>query len=169
MSKHCMVDLETLAVTVDAKVLSVGAVIFDPFGEGLGAQFYCCVDTLGQFDRAESKRTVEWWADQSDEAKAALNRREKIGLAEAMYLFKIFYEDNECVRLWSHGAGFDAKILEHAMQGTEPWGYNEVLDTRTVLWLTDESMLKNDHAHDALEDAKTQALTMQRCLSQRNN
>ncbi len=86
-----MIDLETLATSPDASVLSIGAVKFDPFGDELNDQqmdsFYVRVD-LDSCDRlglVTSDSTIAWWAQQSQEAQdEAFNPEGRVDIVDAM-------------------------------------------------------------------------------------
>ena len=70
-----MIDLETLATSPDAAILTIGAVKFDPFGDDIKdpkcEKFYVRVD-LDSCDRiglVTTDDTIAWWANQSKEAQ----------------------------------------------------------------------------------------------------
>ncbi len=70
-----MIDLETLATSPDAAILTIGAVKFDPFGDDINEpncdKFYVKVD-LDSCDRiglVTHDDTIAWWANQSKEAQ----------------------------------------------------------------------------------------------------
>ena len=45
--RHCMIDIESLGVVPGSIVLSIGAVMFNPYEEGaVGATFYGVIDTV---------------------------------------------------------------------------------------------------------------------------
>ena len=44
MAKHLMIDMETMAVSPTAVVLSLGAVHFNPYGNGYGDKIYFKID-----------------------------------------------------------------------------------------------------------------------------
>ena len=94
-----MIDLETLDVLPTATVLSIGAVKFDPYGDDVESpdceKFYVRVDidscdTLGL---TTSDATIEWWANQSDEAQEeAFNPEGRVDIKDAMdQLYKFFW------------------------------------------------------------------------------
>ena len=77
MNTDIMIDLETLATSTDAAILTIGAVKFDPFGSELKEpameSFYVKVD-LDSCDRiglVTNDDTIAWWASQSKEAQEA--------------------------------------------------------------------------------------------------
>ena len=61
MAKHLMVDLETLATSPDAAILTIGAVLFDPYSTRVYDKFYTRVNLesttdlgmkIDEFDRS---------------------------------------------------------------------------------------------------------------------
>ncbi len=69
---HVMLDIETLGTRAGCKVLSIGAVIMTP--QGPGREFYTTVsrDSQNRYGLVEDRETVEWWARQSPQARAAV-------------------------------------------------------------------------------------------------
>lgn len=163
--KHCMIDSETHDTTPAARILSVGAVMFDPRGAELGAEFYATCTIESQADRTYSQSTLDWWAKQSPEAKAALTRVEPQALVQVLLDFKKWFQSSGAKYPWSHGVGFDIAILENAFENRAPWKFWNTRDTRTMFWLADNHNIQRPPGthHDALEDAKAQALAVQHC------
>jgi len=65
-----------------------------------------------------------------------------------------------CQQFWSHGATFDLMILQNIYDKLDrayPWNFWEMRDTRTLFDLADADM-PTDSKHNALEDAKRQAI-----------
>ena len=85
---HLMIDLETLATTPDAAILTIGACKFDPYGDDRDKAtrkmptFYRRVELKSNVDlgRRVDESTLRWWCDQSEkvshEAFAEENRHE---------------------------------------------------------------------------------------------
>lgn len=160
---HTMIDLETMGTGSASAIVSIGAVEFDPNTFKLGREFYRVIDLQSCIDSglAVEGSTVMWWLSQSEEARNALVTGIKTPLHEALQAFTEWLDPNTYV--WSHGASFDLPILANAyavgVGQVKPWKYNRELDTRTILWLTGQKMPPSvGTAHNALDDAKTQAL-----------
>jgi 3' exoribonuclease, RNase T-like len=66
MAKHLMVDMETMAVSPSATVLSLGAVHFNPYGNGYGDKIYfrINIDDQDALGREVDPSTLDWWAKQ---------------------------------------------------------------------------------------------------------
>ena len=169
---HMMVDLETLDTAVSTKILSIGAVLFDPRGEGYAQMtFYRNLSVETQRDRTESQATMDWWAQQNEAAKAKLQEGPHVPIAVALKDLRDYFQGAKYP--WSHGASFDLAILDHAYQQQglwAPWKFWDARDTRTLFSLAgDYRMPKGDGvAHDALDDAKRQAKAVQTCYQRLN-
>ena len=75
-----MVDLETLAVSPRAVVLTLGAVKFDPYASGYLDSLYMRINIDDQLilQRETDPKTLDWWAKQDskimEEAFSSENR-----------------------------------------------------------------------------------------------
>jgi DNA polymerase III epsilon subunit-like protein len=164
-----MIDLETLATSPDAAILTIGAVKFDPFGDDVNDpscdKFYVKVD-LDSCDRiglVTNDATIEWWSQQSKEAQEeAFSPDNRIDIVDAMnQLYKFCWGAK---RVWSHGAAFDVVICEHIfgkIQKAVPWSFWEVRCTRTLFDIGINHNRPPVLKHHALEDAWNQAVGVQ--------
>jgi exodeoxyribonuclease VIII len=165
MSKHLMVDLETLAVSPNAVVLSLGAVHFDPYGTGHSDSIYfrINIDDQDALGREVDPLTIEWWGRQpSDIMEEAFSPDNRVSLVDAMNQFHKFAWG--CSAFWSHGATFDLVILENIYRQLNkplPWNYWQLRDTRTLFDLGQDPEMPQGSKHDALQDAIRQAVGVQ--------
>jgi hypothetical protein len=169
MNTDIMIDLETLATSTDAAILTIGAVKFDPFGSELKEpameSFYVKVD-LDSCDRiglVTNDDTIAWWASQSKEAQeAAFDPEGRIDIEEAFaQLYKFCWGAK---RVWSNGSVFDIVICENVFKRINkaiPWQYWQVRDVRTAFDLGINPQRPPVTAHHALEDAWNQAVGIQ--------
>jgi hypothetical protein len=169
MLTDIMIDLETLATSPDAAILTIGAVKFDPFGSELKEpdmeSFYCKVD-LDSCDRiglVTNDDTIAWWASQSKEAQeAAFDPEGRIDIVDAFnQLYKFCWGAK---RVWSNGSVFDIMICEHVFKKINkavPWKFWEIRDVRTAFDLGINPNRPPVTAHHALEDAWNQAVGIQ--------
>jgi DNA polymerase III epsilon subunit-like protein len=169
MKTDIMIDLETLATSPDAAILTIGAVKFDPFGDELSEpnmdKFYVRVD-LDSCDRLNlnvNEDTINWWASQSKEAQEeAFSPDNRIDIADAFnQLYKFCWGAK---RVWSHGASFDVVICEHVfnkLQKAVPWSFWQVRCTRTLFDIGINPERPPVLKHHALEDAWNQAVGVQ--------
>ena len=169
MNTDIMIDLETLATSTDAVILSIGAVKFDPFGKDIEEpamdSFYVKVDvdSCNELGLVASDDTIAWWAQQSKEAQAeAFEGDDRIHIREAMdRLYKFCWGAK---RVWSNGAAFDIPICETAykrLNKSIPWSFWQVRDVRTAFDLGINPNRPEILAHHALQDAWGQAVGIQ--------
>lgn len=169
MKTDIMIDLETLATSTDAAILTIGAVKFDPFGRELKEpemdSFYVKVDldSCDEIGLVTNDDTIAWWANQSKEAKdEAFSEEGRIHIRDAMdQLYKFCWGAK---RVWSNGAAFDVPICETAFKRLNkaiPWSFWQVRDVRTAFDLGINPIRPPVTAHHALEDAWNQAVGIQ--------
>src|ERR1700754_1449123 len=108
-----MLDLETWGTRPGCAIRSIGACVFDPGGEGTGAEFYQNVSDRGQVSLTTDPNTIAWWKRQSQEAQDAL-LIDQMPLSDALWSFASWWSTMRGERIWSHGANFDQPILEAA-------------------------------------------------------
>jgi hypothetical protein len=176
-----MIDLETLGNRPGCAILSLGAVGFDPKQGEIsdGVPFYAVINTdscvcagLG-FDR----ETLDWWGRQAVEARTVLEAARSLNsfqLATVLERFELFLNEfggKKSVRIWGNGADFDNPILAAAYRaiGKEvPWSFWNSRCYRTLKILYPDVPLKRTGTHhNALDDAKTQAMHALEIFAQR--
>lgn len=175
--KHFMVDIETLSTAVNAVVLSVGAVEFDPITGEIKRRFYGELDLSEQKQRHISADTVQWWFKQSVENQKSIDiilkeNRWKNGVEFVLHRFKEFIwgyanfladtnsrnKGYEKIAVWACDPDFDLAILanlyeEHNL--SVPWKYSEPKSVRTVRTLAELHSIglpRDNASHNALED-----------------
>jgi hypothetical protein len=164
-----MIDLETLATSTDAVILTIGAVRFDPFGSDIKEpamdSFYVKVDidSCDELGLVSNDDTIAWWAQQSKEAQAeAFEGGDRVHIREAFdRLYKFCWGAK---RVWSNGAAFDVPICEHVYKKLNkaiPWSFWAVRDVRTAFDLGINPNRPPVMAHHALQDAWNQAVGIQ--------
>lgn len=164
-----MIDLETLATSTDAAILTIGAVKFDPFGmdveEPAMESFYVKVDidSCHEIGLVTNDDTIAWWANQSKEAQEeAFSPDNRIHIADAFnQLYKFCWGAK---RVWSNGAAFDVVICETVFKRINkavPWNFWQVRDVRTAFDLGINPNRPPVLKHHALEDAWNQAVGIQ--------
>jgi len=173
MNTDIMIDLETLATTPDAAILTIGAVKFDPFGDDVKnpkcEKFYVRVD-LDSCDRiglVTNDATIEWWSQQDKAAQEeAFSPDDRIDIVDAMnQLYKFCWGAK---RIWSHGAAFDVPICEHVFNKIGkaiPWSFWSVRCTRTLYDIGINPNRPPVLKHHALEDAWNQAVGVQNVMN----
>ena len=165
-----MIDLETLATSPDAAILTIGAVKFDPFGLDVeftnDDKFYVKVDldSCNNLNLTVSEDTINWWATQSKDAKEeAFSQVGRIPIEDAFIdLYKFCWGAS---RVWSNGAAFDVVICETIFKRIHkaiPWNFWQVRDVRTMFDLGINPERPAVTAHNALADAEAQARGVQK-------
>lgn len=165
MATHVMIDLETMGVQPGAAIVALGAVAFSAEG-GILDTFYNTIDLAsaihagGQIDAS----TVVWWMAQGDEARKELTKKSP-PLQQVLQEFAIWLGGKSPVAgIWGNGAGFDNVILRQTYRRAklkEPWHFAMDRCFRTMAAVfPDAKRVKPALAHNALEDARAQALTL---------
>ena len=172
MAKALMVDLETMATGPDATILTLGAVHFNPHGNGYGDKLYMRIDIDDQdkLGRAVDPVTLEWWGRQKPEImEEAFSPDDRVPFAEAIDRFHKFAWG--CDAFWAHGSVFDIVILEDLYKQVGkpvPWQFWQIRDTRTLFDLGRDPDMPKGGLHDALQDAIRQSVGVQNIYNKLN-
>lgn len=191
--KHIMLDIETLATSQDAVVISVGAVAFDPESEDLGETFYVelsdDLESQQKNGRTINEDTVRWWMTQSLDARRIFAKKgedEQVfgeidvscrhTTLQFMQMFRDFVERNGAnkAQIWGNGSDFDNVIIGSLYEDfgvTKPWSYGKNRCYRTMkrMFGEDVPIVRFGVHHNGLDDAITQAKHLQeivKCLKQ---
>jgi len=184
-----MLDLETLGTGNNAAIIQIGAVAFNADGENgsLWTSSPQMLAELGQgfsvnVNLADSRHpgvidaaTVEWWLQQSQEARDSITKAEgRLELGAALEAFvRWLYTLTpkvRALRVWSNGPTFDEIILRSAFTrygAPLPLSFRGSRCCRTMIelaelhgWNRKEAAVLAPHdtvKHDALSDAVFQA------------
>ena len=169
---HVMVDIETLAVSPDACILTIAAQQFNPFEKRSYSElrnFYARISIESQKTRNVEEHTVEWWANQSPIAKEeAFSDDNRISLSDALsQLSPLIWQSDF---MWINDPTFEVNILENAYQSYNmpiPWKFYLVRDARTVYSLYPE-LAQPQTTHHALEDCRRQIEMLQQTFTDLN-
>lgn len=178
MSNELMVDLETLAADAapNCVVLSIGAVLFDPYEEvspedlhAEGLHIYLepqlQIDTGCQVDWS----TVLWWHNQEAMARTTMfnDRLQRISTPTGLEMLnKYIASKGQCLHTWGNGPSFDCAILHNLYKKfgvPDPFKYYQQQCVRTIGKIAGLKRVTWGTAHDALDDAVSQAVYVQRC------
>lgn len=164
--KHISVDLETLGTRPGCQILSIGAVEFS--SAGLGREFYCVLNTADQeaLGLHTEEGTMQWWRRQSEEARKVFTDPKQLPFEAGLLAFKQWCSElggRKSIFPWGNGADFDNAILHVAYAKVEmdpPWMFYNSRCYRTLKNLPGAPALAKREGtyHNALDDAKTQAL-----------
>ena len=164
-----MIDVETLSKRVDATILSIAAVRFDPRGgvrvDIPDEDIFTTKINLNQ-DRHIDPDTLTWWLGQSEAARDEVFGGISTLRVSLSNLSKFLLDYNRGdLKVWAQGANsFDIPILEHAYTQvgfSVPWKYYNVRDTRTVYDLAGDNRRLADVSHVAWKDAAQQCCRVQ--------
>lgn len=168
--KDVMVDLETVGRRAGCGILSIGAVAFDPATGELGPEHYTVVKLASceKFALHSDPDTLAWWEKQSLEAQKVLKQaraaRGNKTLDKALMEFNKYLAQfgPKAVRVWGNGSDFDNAILINCYAATEltaGWDFWNNRCFRTLKNLAPSVKVERAGVyHNALDDAKTQAL-----------
>lgn len=168
-ARHVMLDLETLATSPDAVILSIGAAAFDPH-LGITSLYHSILDIAEQKTRAISASTVMWWMDKDDAARAIF-KQEKETVPDALGGFTKFVGTSSVgakeVQMWGNGSDFDNVLLTNLyhwadMDSFLPWSPFNGRCFRTLKNLCPDYKrisegVKRVTRHSAVDDARWQA------------
>jgi hypothetical protein len=167
-----MIDIETLDTRSTGVILSIGAVTFNETSIGHRFHISIDIDSCLKLGMTVSGPTIAWWMEQPDEARK-LFQKQGIHIVNALDSFSRTFTWSKIEEVWANGTDFDIAMLSSAFDraGSRcPWSYGKVRDYRTVKnmfprELFDKVRFRPQIEHDALEDALSQALTLQALLS----
>lgn len=165
LKTNVMVDLETLGTRPGCKIMSIGAVVFNPAGVEEQKQFY--TDIHRDQPLQEQHDTIAWWEGVRKDNPKAYDRifgseLKRWPLADALNSFTGWVNElGGEVLVWGNGADFDNPILSAAYTAygmPQPWGPWNGRCYRTLKGLRSDIRLsrKGTH-HNALDDAISQA------------
>lgn len=157
---HVCLDLETLALSLDAVVISIGAVSWLEGDEpgSFRSSFSLRVD-LDQPGRRIDPATVRWWMKQSDEARENSFGPPDVTLDLMHARLGLWLLDQGNPLVWTNDPSFDAAMLKDS-SGVLPWPFRNTRCCRTAadfVSTTEYDALKKmlgTTQHSALDDAK---------------
>lgn len=167
------IDIETLSTRFDATILSIGAVAFDRrTGALVDLPLYVEVEVSSALAHGHvSGSTLEWWMQQSEEARRLFGALGKSHLASALLQLTTFVNQHPGAKVWGNGATFDITVLEHAYTRLDlpvPWKYWDIRDMRTIveaataMGFDKRSVPFEGTRHNAADDAAYQARVIAR-------
>jgi hypothetical protein len=178
MKKRVMIDLETMAVTKDAAIIQLGAVVFHPTTpEYMGPLVECVGERFGVNITLESclaaglmtdESTTAWWERPEQIEAFRTTQEQSMPLREALIEFRkwcLADTDPENIEPWANGTSFDLAILETAYRKLGipmPWRFFNERDYRTMksLWRDVKRPEFDGVKHNATDDAVNQAVHM---------
>lgn len=155
-----MVDIETMGTTVGCPVITIGAVLFDPYANDSGEELARRV-FLRRIDLSDSVNlstgingeTLRWWFEQSNEAIKALVGNDAVTAEQAFKDLELYCNERgrfanekffsgisdfpKCCRFWAKDPDFDMRLMQHYYDHPQisakiPWKFHECRSVRTV-------------------------------------
>lgn len=172
---HIMVDLETLGTSPGSVIVTLAAVHFGGTPGRILNTFVRHIrpDTCEAAGLRVDASTALWWLGQREDARFRLleGQKEAVPLVDALDAFHAWLPGHtKTRRIWGNGASFDCAVLSAAyrMLGRQvPWHFSGERCFRTIKALhADVPMQRIGTHHDALDDAKSQALHLMQMLPQ---
>lgn len=159
---NVMLDIETYGTSPGSVIKSIGAV---KFHDGkIYAKFYKRVDVTSCIANGLTMDgdTVEWWLQQSDEARKEMALPGE-HIALVLEQFTIWISTPDAI-VWGNGATFDNTLVAAAYKAVGkplPWSHRNSLCYRTIKNANRDISIdayRVRTAHNALDDAESQAL-----------
>lgn len=159
---EAMIDIETLGLIPGSPVVTVGAVLFDPYSSDsseimLSRSMNIRIDLSDSMKYSSSLDggTIRWWFEQKDEAIKALVGDDAISMKEALqklwrfccergkFVDKEFFNGlstlPKACRYWAKDPDFDMQLMRYYYEHPEfersttmPWKFWECRSVRTV-------------------------------------
>ena len=155
-----MIDIETFGTVAGSPVITIGAVLFDPYASDssqamLDRSINIRIDLSDsiRLSRGVSGGTIRWWFEQKDEAIKALVGNDAVSAQEALtklwrfcrergtFVNKEFFNDlselPQACRFWAKDPDFDMQILQYYYDHSDisakaPWEYHQCRSVRTI-------------------------------------
>ena len=172
--KNLMIDIETLDTSITSAIIAIGAVTFDPRGAIYDDEtFLLTVSKKSNLahGRTVSDSTVAWWDAQDQDAQDAVFRgpHTPLNLALAEFVRWVNRQVPTCTRIWAKSPDFDCSIMINACTEQNIYWPFKFWESRCVRTIMDLAYPEGDFPHialegpkhDALVDAKVQALQVQ--------
>lgn len=177
-----MCDLETVALTEDAYILSIGGLVFKP-SEGIGGiidadykivcpSFEIFISNEGQEGRFKDPGTVQWWSKQPEENQKLMFGPDtpRMSLEQGIDFMLGFLDATKPTHGSANSPSFDFNILKNAMRPyTKKFNFpfwNEI-DYRSIESFVFGTNVRKEgmpfhfgNKHTALDDSVSQAIAL---------
>lgn len=166
MTKHLVLDIETLGVEYGSTVLSIGAVCSD-------REFYVNNIVTHVYGGDIDHDTVKWWMTVPSETarKELYSQGGNNAMCDVLDDFVRFIEIVQPDYFWGNSPDFDFGHMEYWLKKHHklvPWKYHQLRDIRTIKDFVDPEKVAEIKAkytpHIAIEDAKCEYEILQEFL-----
>lgn len=162
---NVMLDIETYGLAPGSVIKTIGAVKF-ALAEGKPTildRFYnrISVESSDSAGLKMDAATVEWWLQQSDQARAEMVKPGEV-LSSVLKYFALFLGFD--AEVWGNGVGFDNTLLRVAYNAVRvecPWKHTADKCYRTIKNANQDIPIDAYRVrtqHNALDDAESQAM-----------
>lgn len=169
-----MIDIETLGTRPGSVILSAGLVYDDVVNGRQRLEVFFNINEQLALGLKIDQSTMQWWMNQSDEAKKIFSRIPGNPSPNRMNLQNIldFFPDKEKTLVFAYGATFDGPLLDVLFQAygiQVPWSYRNFLCFRTLKEMYPKQEVEcKGTKHSALDDAEYQLEYLQKLQKQYN-
>lgn len=167
--RDIMVDIETLGTDSNSVIVSISAVAFDITNGKSGKSFEVGITILEQtlYGGQIDNDTMQWWSNQSKDAKKALTRVTPRTVEQALLGFNKWLVDTVSVdlkdtKLWGNGSNFDNVLIRnlyrrHNIDFVLPyWCDNDVRTLVTLANINTRDYKFEGIKHNGIDDCKHQ-------------
>lgn len=156
-----MVDIESLGTIMGSPIVTIGAVLFDPYASDSSEELARRVflrridlsDSIGLSSLGVDGGTLRWWFEQDDQAIKALVGDDAVSASEALTdLYQYCHERGKFAnekffsdicdfprtnRYWAKDPDFDMRLMQYyyelpGIQARQPWDFWSCRSVRTV-------------------------------------
>ena len=168
LQDNVMLDLETTGVAAGCCILSIGACTLD-----LNNEFYqkISIDSCWNSGLKDDPSTLNWW-DSQDPAARIEAFSGTLHIQDVLNNFSLWLKglQEKNVKVWGNGADFDLPILQAAYEACKlekPWKPYNGRCYRTIKNLYSDVPTNSFRGvkHNALEDAKNQAIHLMKIVN----
>lgn len=154
------IDIETFGTIAGSPVITIGAVLFDPYSSDSSAAMVerslnvrIDISDAIKYSTGVEGGTIRWWFEQKDAAIKALVGKDAVAVKEALTKLWRFCRERgtfvnqeffnglsdlpKACRFWAKDPDFDMQLLRHYYEHPDlsvqmPWKFHECRSVRTV-------------------------------------
>ena len=172
---ECVIDLETLGLRNTSVIVSVGAALVRAGGEeGITASGYWnlsdTIDEQIRLGRTIDQGTLSWWMGQNVKVREVFAAGDGRSVKDTMKAIASWMSEFPINGVWGYGSDFDNSLLRSLFDAADvscPWRYTKSRCYRTLKAMyPGVPYEKPELAHNALQDARAEAIHLQRILNE---
>lgn len=167
MSKHLMIDIETLGTKYGSAIKAIAVVAFEPFpmdtqvGVAQEDRYGWQIDLESNLlaGLKADAETLHWW----DRQEQNMDDLQSVPLHQALKQVSEVIDQHQPTTLWAHGKDFDFPLLGCAYEAlslTPPWQYWQLRCSRDLIFTIFGERLKKligrENDHKPIQDALNQ-------------